>query len=99
MAKWDSGRFLNTVGYFGAIPIFSDVQRWLTGESKDRSSIDGGRALGLVLVVGTSGEVGQLTVGCQTHETAAVERAEGRSSAQCWRDFVGSRRIHHASIA
>ena len=63
MAKWNPSRFLNTVGYFGAIPIFSDVQRWVTGESKDRSSIDGGRALGLVLVVGASGEVGQLVIG------------------------------------
>ena len=63
MAKWNPSRFLDTVGYFGAIPIFSDVQRWVTGESKDRSSIDGGRALGLVLVVGASGEVGQLVIG------------------------------------
>jgi hypothetical protein len=63
MAKWDPSRFLNTVGYFGAIPIFSDVQRWLTGESKDRLSTDGGRALGLVLVIGAIGEIGQLVVG------------------------------------
>jgi Complex I intermediate-associated protein 30 (CIA30) len=63
MAKWDPSRFLNTVGYFGAIPIVSDVQRWLTGESKDRTSTDGGRALGLVLVVGAIGEIGQLVVG------------------------------------
>jgi hypothetical protein len=41
MAKWEASRFLNTVGYFGAIPIFSDVQRWLTGESKDRSTATG----------------------------------------------------------
>jgi uncharacterized protein YbjT (DUF2867 family) len=63
MAKWDASRFLNTVGYFGAIPIFSDVQRWLTGESKDRLSIDGGRSLGIVLVTGASSEIGQLVVG------------------------------------
>lgn len=63
MAKWDLSRFLNTVGYFGAIPVFSDVQRWLTGESKDLFSTDGGRALGVVLVVGASGEIGQLIVG------------------------------------
>jgi Complex I intermediate-associated protein 30 (CIA30) len=63
MAKWNPSRFLNTVGYFGAIPVFSDVQRWLTGESKDRSSIDGGKALGLVLVIGAIGEIGQLVVG------------------------------------
>jgi uncharacterized protein YbjT (DUF2867 family) len=71
MAKWDPNRFLNTVGYFGAIPIFSNVQRWLTGESKDRvafcnatrTSTDGGRSLGTVLVIGASGEIGQLVVG------------------------------------
>jgi uncharacterized protein YbjT (DUF2867 family) len=63
MAKWNPSRFLNTVGYFGAIPVFSDVQRWLTGESKDRSSIDGGKALSLVLVIGAIGEIGQLVVG------------------------------------
>jgi uncharacterized protein YbjT (DUF2867 family) len=63
MAKWDPSRFLNTVGYFGAIPIFSDVQRWLTGESKDRTSIDGGKALGLVLVFGAVSEIGQSVVG------------------------------------
>ena len=63
MAKWEPGRFLSTVGYFGAIPIFSDVQRWLTGESKDRSSTDGGKALSLVLVIGATGEIGQLVVG------------------------------------
>ncbi len=71
MAKWDPSRFFNTVGYFGAIPIFSDVQRWLTGESKDRFAFcnatrtitDGGRALGVVLVIGASGEIGQLVVG------------------------------------
>ncbi len=63
MAKWDPSRFLNTVGYFGAIPIFSDVQRWLTGESKDRTSIDGEKALGLVLVFGAISEIGQLVVG------------------------------------
>lgn len=63
MAKWDLSRFVNTVGYFGAIPVFSDVQRWLTGESKDVSGTDGGRALGVVLVIGASGEIGQLVVG------------------------------------
>ncbi len=63
MAKWDASRFLNTVGYFGAIPLFSDVQRWLTGESNRQSTIDGGRALGVVLVIGAIGEIGQLVVG------------------------------------
>jgi uncharacterized protein YbjT (DUF2867 family) len=63
MAKWAASRFLNTVGYFGAIPVFSDLQRWLTGESSGHSTIEGGRALGVVLVIGASGEIGQFVVG------------------------------------
>lgn len=62
MAKWDAGRFLNTVSYFGAIPIFSELQRWLTGASTSQSTIDGGRAVGTILVVGATGEIGSLVV-------------------------------------
>jgi uncharacterized protein YbjT (DUF2867 family) len=62
MAKWDANRFLNTVSYFGAIPIFSDLQRWLTGISNSQSTIGGGKALGEILVVGATGEIGQLTI-------------------------------------
>jgi Complex I intermediate-associated protein 30 (CIA30) len=63
MAKWDAGRFLNTVGYFEAIPIFSDVRRWLTGgESARQSSSDGGRTLDLILVMGAMSEIGELVV-------------------------------------
>jgi uncharacterized protein YbjT (DUF2867 family) len=62
MAKWDAGRFLNTVSYFGAIPILSDLQRWLTGASNSQSTIDGGRALGTILVVGATGEIGHTIV-------------------------------------
>jgi Complex I intermediate-associated protein 30 (CIA30) len=62
MAKWDAGRFLNTVGYFEAIPVFSDVKRWLTGESSKISTPGGGRTLGLILVVGGMGEIGQFVI-------------------------------------
>lgn len=62
MAKWDVSRFLNTVSYFGAIPIFSDVQRWLTGASNTQATIDGRRSVGIILVVGATGEIGQLVV-------------------------------------
>jgi uncharacterized protein YbjT (DUF2867 family) len=62
MAKWDLGRFLNTVGYFGAIPVVSDLQRWLTGEVQSQSTSNGGKALGIVLVIGSMGEIGQLTI-------------------------------------
>lgn len=62
MAKWDAGRFLNTVGYFGAIPVVSDLQRWLTGGASNRqSTIDGGK-VGTVLVIGAMSEIGQLVV-------------------------------------
>lgn len=62
MAKWDAGRFLNTIDYFEAIPVFSDVKRWLMGESSNQATATGGRTLGLVLVIGGMGEIGQLVV-------------------------------------
>jgi uncharacterized protein YbjT (DUF2867 family) len=62
MAQWDLGRFLNTVGYFGAIPVVSDVQRWLMGTSNRQSTTDGGKAMGVVLVIGATSEIGQLIV-------------------------------------
>ncbi|WP_309733036.1 CIA30 family protein [Chamaesiphon sp. OTE_75_metabat_556] len=62
MAKWDAGRFLNTVSYFEAIPVVSDVRRWLTGGANRQSTTDGGRAVGKILVVGGMSEIGQLVV-------------------------------------
>ncbi len=62
MAKWDASRFLNTVSYFEAIPVVSDLQRWLTGGANRQSTTDGGRAVGTILVVGAMGEIGQLVV-------------------------------------
>jgi Complex I intermediate-associated protein 30 (CIA30) len=62
MAKWDAGRFLNTIGYFEAIPVVSDVRRWLTGGTNQQATTDGGRNVGTILVVGAMGEIGQLVV-------------------------------------
>jgi uncharacterized protein YbjT (DUF2867 family) len=62
MAQWDLGRFLNTVGYFGAIPVVSDVQRWLTGTSNGESTTEGENGVGVVLVIGAMSEIGQLVV-------------------------------------
>jgi Complex I intermediate-associated protein 30 (CIA30) len=62
MAKWDAGRFLNTVSYFEAIPVVSNVQRWLTGGASRQATTDGGRSVGKILVVGAIGELGQLVV-------------------------------------
>jgi Complex I intermediate-associated protein 30 (CIA30) len=62
MAKWDASRFLKTVGYFGAIPIISDLQRWLRGGSNSQFTVDGGRAVGVVLVVGATSDIGQLVI-------------------------------------
>jgi Complex I intermediate-associated protein 30 (CIA30) len=63
MAKWDAGRFLNTVSYFEAIPIVSDLRRWLTGGSGSQATNNyGGRALGVVLVVGATSEIGGLVI-------------------------------------
>ncbi len=62
MANWDVGRFLNTVSYFDAVPIFSDLRRWVTGESKDISTIAGARTVGLVLVFGATSAPGRSIV-------------------------------------
>ena len=62
MAKWDAGRFLNTVSYFEAIPVFSDLQRLLRGGASRQFTTDGGRSVGVVLVVGALSEIGQLVV-------------------------------------
>ncbi|AFY94087.1 CIA30 family protein [Chamaesiphon minutus] len=62
MAKWDAGRFLNTVSYFEAIPVVSDLQRWLTGGSNRKSTTNGGKAVGKILVVGAMTDIGQVLV-------------------------------------
>ncbi len=62
MAKWDVSRFLNTVNYFGAIPVVSDIQRWLKGGVTSQSATDGG-SMGTILIVGGMGEIGQLVIG------------------------------------
>ncbi len=62
MANWDAGRFLNTVNYFEAIPIWSDLRRWFASESDCRVIIDGERSVGTVLVIGAIGEIGELVV-------------------------------------
>ncbi len=62
MANWDAGKFLNTIVYFDAVPIFSDLRRWFGGDADRKSITDGGRTLGLILVVGAVGKVGQSVV-------------------------------------
>jgi hypothetical protein len=63
MAKWDAGRFLNTVSYFDAIPIVSDLRRLLTGGASSQSTNhNGGRSVGVVLVIGATSEIGELVV-------------------------------------
>jgi Complex I intermediate-associated protein 30 (CIA30) len=61
MAKWDVSKFLNTVNFFGAIPIVSDVQRWLGGAQTSQSTTLGGN-MDKILVVGGMGEIGQLVI-------------------------------------
>jgi hypothetical protein len=63
MAKWDAGRFLNTVSYFEAIPIVSDLRRLLTGGvSSQATENNGGRSVGVVLVIGATSEIGELVM-------------------------------------
>jgi uncharacterized protein YbjT (DUF2867 family) len=62
MANWDFGRFLNTISYFDAVPIFSDLRRFFAGESDRKLTIDGERTLGLILVIGATSEIGRSIV-------------------------------------
>lgn len=62
MANWDFGRFLNTVSYFDAVPIFSDLRRLFAGESNQKITIAGERTLGLILVIGAASEIGRSIV-------------------------------------
>jgi uncharacterized protein YbjT (DUF2867 family) len=62
MANWDIGRFLNTVSYFDAVPIFSDLRRFFAGESDRKFTIAGERTLGLILVIGATSEIGRSIV-------------------------------------
>ncbi len=62
MANWDVGRFLNTMTYFDAVPIFSDLRRWFAGESDDKSTTIGERNLGVILVIGVTSELGRSIV-------------------------------------
>jgi uncharacterized protein YbjT (DUF2867 family) len=62
MANWDFGRFLNTVSYFDAVPIFSDLRRFFAGESDRKFTIAGERTLGLILVIGATSEIGRSIV-------------------------------------
>ncbi len=63
MAKWDAGRFLNTLSFFEAIPIVSDLRRLLTGGASSQSTNhNGGRSVGVVLVIGATSEIGELVV-------------------------------------
>jgi uncharacterized protein YbjT (DUF2867 family) len=62
MANWDLGRFLSTVSYFDAVPILSDLRRLFAGESDRKFTIAGERTLGLILVIGATGEIGRSIV-------------------------------------
>jgi uncharacterized protein YbjT (DUF2867 family) len=62
MANWDFGRFLSTVSYFDAVPIFSDLRRFFAGESNQKFTMAGARTLGLILVIGATGEIGKSIV-------------------------------------
>jgi uncharacterized protein YbjT (DUF2867 family) len=62
MANWDFGRFLSTVSYFDAVPIFSDLRRFFAGESEQKFTIAGEQKLGLISIVGATSEIGRSIV-------------------------------------
>jgi uncharacterized protein YbjT (DUF2867 family) len=62
MANWDIVRFFNTISYFDAVPIFSDLQRFFARESSHKSTIAGERTLGVILIIGATSAIGRSIV-------------------------------------
>lgn len=61
-AKWDAGRFLKTLSYFGIIPFLGNIrwlQQLLTG---DKNTVSTPETPGVILVAGATGGVGKRVV-------------------------------------
>ncbi|MFB2937622.1 CIA30 family protein [Aerosakkonemataceae cyanobacterium BLCC-F154] len=62
-APWEFGRFFQTLTYFEVIPFVNCIQRIFTGNFTEKSTeFEGGKRVGVVLVVGATGGVGKRVV-------------------------------------
>jgi uncharacterized protein YbjT (DUF2867 family) len=62
-SQWDLGRFIQTLTYFEVIPFVNWVQDLIQGRSNSSQNIpDGAKQVGVILVAGATGGVGQRVV-------------------------------------
>lgn len=62
-SQWDAGRFLQTLTYFEVIPFVNWLQQLLQGRPSDnRDRHTGDKSVGVVLVVGATGDVDKRVV-------------------------------------
>ncbi len=62
-SQWDATRFVQTLTFFEAIPLFNWLQQRLTGfVDQEKESQGGGKRVGVVLVAGATGGVGKRLV-------------------------------------
>jgi len=62
-SQWDLGRFIQTLTYFEVIPFLNWIQDLIQGRSDSSSDIpDGAKQMGVILVAGGTGGVGQRVV-------------------------------------
>jgi uncharacterized protein YbjT (DUF2867 family) len=59
---WDAGRFWQTLSYFEVFPWLSCLQRIFAGREPNKTVSQGGRDMGIILVVGATGGVGKRVV-------------------------------------
>jgi hypothetical protein len=62
MAKWDLGRFIQTLTYFDAIPIVSQLQQVWNRRAETADRLTGRIELGTILVAGAMGEIRTQTI-------------------------------------
>ncbi|YAF96785.1 MAG: CIA30 family protein [Nodularia sp. CChRGM 3473] len=62
-SQWDLGRFIETLTYFEVIPFINWVQQLMKGRPQDnQAKPNGGKNVGVILVVGATGGVGKRVV-------------------------------------
>jgi uncharacterized protein YbjT (DUF2867 family) len=61
-AKWDTGRFFQTLSYFEVIPFLGCLQRLFTGNKPTKTNEGETNTMGIILVAGATGGVGKRVV-------------------------------------
>ncbi|MBD2439510.1 CIA30 family protein [Nostoc sp. FACHB-110] len=62
-SRWDLGRFIKTLSYFEVIPFLNCIQKLIQGRPQNQQDRpNGGKKVGVILVAGATGGLGQKVV-------------------------------------